>query len=97
LKPESFPELDRVVVMMKENPAMAIEIGGHTDNVGSDADNKKLSEDRSLAVRTYIVEHGVAAERVTAVGYGETKPVESNDTEPGRAFNRRVEFTITRK
>lgn len=97
LKAESFPELDRVVKMMTENPAMSIEIGGHTDNVGSDADNKTLSENRAAAVKEYIVSRGVASTRVTSVGYGEAKPVDTNETENGRAMNRRVEFTITAK
>jgi outer membrane protein OmpA-like peptidoglycan-associated protein len=94
LKAESFPELDRVVKMMSENPSMQIEIGGHTDNVGSDADNKTLSENRAGAVRTYLVNHGVDGARVTSAGYGEAKPVDSNETDAGRAMNRRVEFTI---
>lgn len=97
LKTESFPELDRVVKMMQENPSMTIEIGGHTDNVGSDTDNKTLSENRAASVRSYLLAHGVDAARVTSNGYGEAKPVESNDTEQGRAMNRRVEFTITGK
>lgn len=94
LKAESFPELDRVVKMMTENPSMKIEIGGHTDNVGSDADNKTLSENRAESVRTYLVNHGVDGSRVTAAGYGEAKPVDTNETDAGRAMNRRVEFTI---
>lgn len=95
LKSESFPELDRVVKMLTENPSMKIEIGGHTDNVGTDSDNKSLSENRAIAVRTYLLNHGVDQSRVTAAGYGETKPVDSNETDAGRANNRRVEFTIT--
>lgn len=97
LKPESFPELDRVVKMLQENPQMTIEIAGHTDNVGSDADNKTLSAKRSAAVVNYLVAHGVAQSRLTSVGHGEEKPIGTNDTEQGRAMNRRVEFTITGK
>lgn len=97
LKPESFPELDRVVKMLTENPSMKIEISGHTDNVGGDADNKTLSENRAHAVRTYLLNHGVDGLRVTVAGYGETKPVDTNETDAGRAMNRRVEFTITGK
>jgi outer membrane protein OmpA-like peptidoglycan-associated protein len=97
LKPESFPELDRVVKMLQENPQMTIEIAGHTDNVGTDTDNKTLSAKRSEAVVSYLVAHGIAASRLTSKGYGEEKPVDTNDTEQGRAMNRRVEFTITGK
>lgn len=96
LKSESFPELDRVVKMMTTNASMSIEIGGHTDNVGTEADNQLLSENRAAAVRTYLVNQGVAPDRITSRGYGEGKPVDTNDTDAGRAMNRRVEFTITK-
>lgn len=95
LKSESFPELDRVVKMMNQNPTMTIEIGGHTDNVGTEADNQRLSENRAAAVRTYLVNHGIDVNRVTSKGYGESSPVDNNENDAGRAMNRRVEFTIT--
>jgi OmpA-OmpF porin, OOP family len=97
LKAESFPELDRVVELMQKNTTMRIEIGGHTDHVGTDEANAKLSDERANAVRTYLVSKGIAGERITAKGYGESKPLATNDTEEGKAINRRVEFLIVGK
>jgi outer membrane protein OmpA-like peptidoglycan-associated protein len=97
LQPESFPELNRVVKMMNDNVTMKIEIAGHTDNKGSDEYNRVLSEDRANAVRTYLTENNVVSNRILSKGYGESKPVASNDTEEGRQLNRRVEFTILEK
>lgn len=95
LKPESFDELDKLMLMMEQNIKMRVEIGGHTDNVGSPDVNVKLSQQRALAVRNYLASKGIEARRVTAVGYGETKPIVSNDDEVGgRAINRRVEFKV---
>lgn len=94
LKEESFPELDRLLEILNDIPTLVIEIGGHTDALGSDEYNRSLSDDRANAVRTYLLEHGIAEERVTAVGYGESVPVDTNETEEGRAQNRRVEFKI---
>jgi OmpA-OmpF porin, OOP family len=94
LKSESFAELNRLVKLMEQNPAMTIALGGHTDNVGSDEANLKLSADRSKAVLDYLVSKGIALERISSSGYGETKPVSTNDTEEGRGLNRRVEFTV---
>jgi outer membrane protein OmpA-like peptidoglycan-associated protein len=96
LRDESFVELDRVVKMMSENPALEIEISAHTDSRGSDDYNLKLSDNRAKSVRDYILSKGIAANRVVSKGYGETKPVASNETDEGRQFNRRVEFTITK-
>ncbi len=97
LDPESYPELDRVIKLMSDNPKMEIQISGHTDNVGSDEKNMTLSSDRAKAVMDYIVSKSILGERVKAKGYGETKPVGSNDTEDGKKMNRRVEFTILKK
>ena len=97
LKPESFPELNRVVQLMKDNSTIEIEISGHTDNVGSDADNLKLSQDRAQAVVDYLTKNGVKSGRITAKGYGESMPVASNDTDEGRQYNRRVEFKVLKK
>ena len=97
LKPESFIELDKVVKFMNENPNMEIALGGHTDNVGSDDYNLKLSTERSKAVLEYIVSKGIITTRLTTQGYGKTKPLAENNTEEGKALNRRVEFTITKK
>ena len=71
-----------------------MELGGHTDNVGSDAYNQKLSESRASAVRQALMDKGIASERMTSKGYGATKPAYPNDTEEHRALNRRTEMTI---
>ncbi len=95
LKTESEVELDKVVQLLKENPAVKIQIGGHTDNVGAPADNLKLSQARANAVVKYLASKGIAAQRLSAKGFGETVPVASNNTEEGRAQNRRTELKIT--
>lgn len=97
LKPESFIELDNVVKFMNENPSMEIALGGHTDNVGSDDYNLKLSTERSKAVLDYIVSKSIVNTRLSTQGYGKTMPVADNNTEEGKALNRRVEFTIIKK
>ena len=94
LRPESFPELERLVGYMNQNGGMEIELSGHTDNVGSKDANLKLSDDRAKAVTEYIVSKGIDTKRIKALGYGETKPVGTNDTDEGKQLNRRVEFTI---
>lgn len=94
LKHESFPELNKVVEFLKVNPNIEIEIAGHTDNKGSDDYNINLSQGRSQSVVDYIVSQGIDSWRLSAHGYGEGKPVETNDTDAGRATNRRVEFTV---
>lgn len=94
LKPESQVELDKLVAMLNATPAVRIEIGGHTDNVGSEEANLLLSENRAKAVVSYLISKGVAASRLTARGYGESVPVDSNDTEAGRASNRRTQMTV---
>lgn len=97
LKPASQADLDRLAKLLQDNPTLHIRISGYTDNVGSDKDNLVLSQKRAEAVVQYLTTHGVAAERLTAKGYGESDPVASNDTEAGRAQNRRTEFVITAK
>lgn len=94
LKSESFTELDRVVQLLNDYPTIKIEISGHTDNVGGEEVNKKLSQARADAVAQYISSKGVPDERIVAVGYGMEKPVAENSTKEGRQKNRRVEFTI---
>ena len=94
LRPESFVELDRVVKLLSENPAIEIEMSAHTDSKGSDDYNFKLSDNRAKSVKEYILSKGIAASRITSQGYGETKPVATNDTDDGRQLNRRVEFKI---
>ncbi|HTL08445.1 MAG TPA: OmpA family protein [Chitinophagaceae bacterium] len=96
LRPESFVELDRVVDLLQENPAIEIEMSAHTDSRGSDEYNFKLSDNRARSVREYIVSKGIAPGRIISQGYGETKPVADNETDDGRQINRRVEFKITK-
>lgn len=93
IRPESFPRLDRVVEYMMHKKKSRIEISGHTDNVGNPANNQKLSEKRAQACRDYIVSKGIDASRVQAVGYGDKRPVATNDTAEGRQANRRIEAT----
>jgi OmpA-OmpF porin, OOP family len=97
LKSESFTELNKVVDFLKQNRTVEIEITGHTDSKGSDDYNLNLSQGRSQSVVDYIISQGIESYRLTAHGYGETKPIDSNDTEAGRANNRRVEFTVVKK
>ena len=96
LLPESMVELDRLVGILNQYPGMVIEVAGHTDNVGGDASNLKLSQDRAGSVMKYLLDHGVAAARLQARGYGESAPVVPNDTDEHRQLNRRVEFVILR-
>ncbi len=93
---ESFPELDRLVQLLKDNPTAKVKILGHTDNVGSQEDNLTLSQERATSVTQYLVNKGIPADRVSSQGYGETLPVASNDTEEGRRQNRRTEFILIR-
>jgi OmpA-OmpF porin, OOP family len=97
LKKESFVELNKVVDFLKQNASVEIEIEGHTDNKGSDEYNATLSQGRSQAVVDYIISQGIESYRLAAHGYGEAKPIDSNETEEGRANNRRVEFTVMKK
>jgi len=97
LKSQSFPELDRLVQIMEENPSIKIELGGHTDNVGNKEALMKLSQDRVLAVKTYLEKNGIKKDRVDGKGYGSTQPIAPNTTEADRQRNRRVEFKITKK
>ncbi|MCX6231658.1 MAG: OmpA family protein [Bacteroidetes bacterium] len=97
LKPQSKVELNKLLALMKQNPGLKIEISGHTDNVGSEAHNISLSGSRARAVYDYLVTNGIAAARLTSKGYGWSKPVDTNDTEAGRANNRRTEFKVVGK
>ena len=94
LKPESTAELNKLVQFMTINAVLKIEISGHTDNVGNDAINNKLSENRAKAVSDYMVGKGIAANRLVFKGYGKTQPIADNTKEEGRALNRRTEFKI---
>lgn len=97
LKEQSFPELNKVVDFLKRNSSVEIEIAGHTDSKGTDDYNVNLSQGRSQSVVDYIVSQGIDSFRLTAHGYGEGKPIDTNDTDAGRANNRRVEFTVVKK
>jgi len=94
LKPNSRTELNRLIQFMRQYQDVAVEISGHTDDVGADTDNMTLSQNRARAVYNYLVEHGVKATRLRYKGYGETKPLAANDTEQHRQQNRRIEFRI---
>jgi len=92
IKPDSQPIVDQIVAMMKSNASMQVSVEGNTDNVGSAQANKTLSQARAQAVVTAVSGAGVAASRMTAVGYGQDHPVADNTTEGGRAQNRRVDL-----
>ena len=94
LKKESYPELDRLSNYLKNNRNIQIEIGGHTDNIGSDEYNNKLSLDRAKSVYDYLTKRGIDSSRLSFKGYGKTSPIADNDTDEGRAINRRTEFKI---
>jgi outer membrane protein OmpA-like peptidoglycan-associated protein len=97
LEPASYPELNRAVVLLKAYPSMAVEIAGYTDSVGTHEYNTALALRRANAVRDYILKSGIEDSRITAHGYGEDTPIAPNDTEEGRAENRRVEFVVLHK
>jgi len=92
IKPESQKIIDQIVQMLKENPTLNISIEGHTDNVGTPQSNQILSENRAKAVMNAIIEKGIDKSRLSAKGWGQTKPIADNNTEEGRAKNRRVEI-----
>jgi outer membrane protein OmpA-like peptidoglycan-associated protein len=94
LLPESYDELEMVYDFLKLNPNVEIELSGHTDNGGKTKLNLKLSRDRVIRVKNYLVEKGIDARRIKGVGYGESRPIATNKTDAGRRLNRRVEFKI---
>ena len=89
-----YPVLDKVAATLNEYNQTTINVVGHTDSIGSDAVNQRLSEQRASSVAQYLQSRGVASQRLQTSGYGKTRPVDSNDTEAGRANNRRVEITL---
>lgn len=95
LLPSSKAELNKLAQLMMNNPNVKIEIGGHTDDVGNDATNLTLSENRAKSVVAFLVKNGISEDRLSAKGYGETMPIAENNSEEGRAKNRRTEFKIT--
>ena len=94
LLPSSAAELDRLASLLTEVPTLRIQINGHTDNVGDDGSNLKLSEARAKSVYDYLAAKNVAADRLKFKGYGEAQPIETNDTPEGRSRNRRTEFVV---
>jgi OmpA-OmpF porin, OOP family len=95
LQASSNKGLNDVVQIMKDNPAMSLSIDGHTDNVGNDELNQKLSDNRAAAVKSYLVSKGIDASRITSAGHGETMPIADNKTAAGRQQNRRSEMTLS--
>lgn len=94
VKPQFYGVLNNLASTLNQFPQTRIQIAGHTDNVGSDASNLQLSQQRANSVRSYLAGSGVAPDRMQAVGYGETRPIADNSTDYGRAQNRRVEITL---
>jgi outer membrane protein OmpA-like peptidoglycan-associated protein len=93
---ESYTELNKLIEILKANPEMEILISGHTDNRGNAESDLKLSQQRAVNVMNYLIKNGIKANRITAKGYGMTRPIADNNTEEGRAKNRRVEFSIVK-
>jgi OOP family OmpA-OmpF porin len=96
LTPDSFVVLDAVLAVLRERPQARAEVRGYTDARGADAYNLKLSERRAAAVVDYLTAHGIARDALSATGLGKASPIASNDTEPGRAENRRVTIQFSR-
>jgi outer membrane protein OmpA-like peptidoglycan-associated protein len=95
IRPISYPILDDVANLLQINPQIRrVRVEGHTDWIGSDAYNQKLSERRAASVRDYLIGKGIASDRLIAIGYGESRPIADNNTTQGRARNRRTEFTV---
>jgi flagellar motor protein MotB len=97
LKPESFESLNKIVAFLNSNPTLILEIAGHTDDEGADEYNRVLSQGRAEAIVKYLTGVGIAPSRLTAKGYGESKPIDLGKTKAAKAKNRRVEFTIVKK
>ena len=93
IKPQYYPELIQVAIVLQDNPSVAVEIHGHTDDIGTASYNKKLSKQRADSVMNYLVKMGIDKKRLSTKGYGFTRPIASNLTKRGRAMNRRVELT----
>jgi outer membrane protein OmpA-like peptidoglycan-associated protein/Tol biopolymer transport system component len=97
LLPESKTELKQLIVFLKENPKVSIEIGGHTDDIGDDESNLMLSKNRAKTVFDYLINNTIPANKLSFKGYGESRPLSNKNTENGRKMNRRTEFKITNK
>jgi len=97
IKKESYKQLDELVNLLKLKKNMEIEIAGHTDNSGRKEYNMELSQKRAEAVKQYLIKKGISANRIKAVGYGDTQPIATNDTPQGRAKNRRIEVRVIKE
>jgi outer membrane protein OmpA-like peptidoglycan-associated protein len=95
LRPTAREKLANVAGIVAGHPGLKLDVEGHTDSVGSDVSNQRLSEQRGAAVRDYLTQHGMVASSVTTKGLGKTQPVAPNNTAPGRQQNRRVELVIS--
>jgi outer membrane protein OmpA-like peptidoglycan-associated protein len=97
IKETFYPELDRVIKLMKENPSLVVEISAHTDNVGDVNSNLTLSQQRAASVLKYLTSKGLDAKRLVAKGYGMSQPLVPNTSDANRALNRRVEFKVIKQ
>jgi OOP family OmpA-OmpF porin len=97
LKEESYARLSDLLEYMTAKESVVIELSGHTDSMGAEVANQRLSENRAIAVKRYLVSRGIAAGRIDAVGYGESRPIASNNTAEGRRENRRTVVTVLRE
>ena len=97
LTPNAEIVLQDVIDTLAGQPSMTVQVAGHTDSKGLAAYNVRLSEERAVSVKEFLVENGIDAGRLTAIGYGESQPIADNGTEDGREANRRVEFSVTSK
>lgn len=95
LEPASFPVLNQVAKILRDNQGFKVQLEGHTSSEGADARNQTLSQERAQAVLGYLADRGVSRDRLLATGYGSARPVDSNETESGREANRRVEFLVS--
>jgi outer membrane protein OmpA-like peptidoglycan-associated protein len=95
LKPGAREQLAKIAGIVQAHPGLRLQVGGHTDSVGSEEFNERLSERRADAVRDFLVHQGVAASSITAQGFGESRPIATNDTAAGRQLNRRVEIVVS--
>src|SRR5699024_4960986 len=94
LRPESHTELNKVVRLLKDNPGLTVRINGYTDSVGTEEHNITLSQNRAQAVVDYLINKGISKDRLQAKGFGATHPIATNETEEGRAKNRRTELEV---
>jgi len=96
IKAQSQAVLNDIIGILKEYPTAKFTVEGHTDSVGSEKLNQRLSDSRANSVKEHLIEHGIDAFRLSALGYGEAKPIDSNKTRKGRANNRRVEINLAK-